>query len=1087
MCPSNKSKSKKTKSKSESFNTKKLNSDIPQAIQSSAETLLDEIAINNPQLSELQAARLQEIEDTESAKLLAQENIKYTDSSPPQTYVDAEKQEITALGEGNCLLNAFILAAKDAIAHGELDENQKDNLATNKKKTDENQKDNLATNKKKTEARDNWVKFFTSNNIQTNSGSTSNPWTWNKIKQYFAQHITGQQKESLQRQLSPLLRSYLFNKESPYTSGFKMLFYTPLSSEFERYLEGKEASSASSTDTFIGFQPLTDFFQHLKNNVAPEKRQRTLRTQWNNKLHQEYLTYLGTVGTPLGATELQFLGEVFGFDCHYSTKGDSRKTSLNTAYGRLVSVAQMSESSIQTLKSYGIILEQDGTYFFQKIPDENTLLEMLGPVSDLVDPADKLTIDTCKTIEDFKQLIESFEEITINALQQRNILQKNKEIFSDHTDDILALRLQQIPERDIILRDYHTQYIAIPAIELIYYPGQNPSSAHWNTGNRYGTLVEIDHKPSSANAAHDESSDEPKGRDKNKLNKKSSNYELTKLGYLCTVTISNLNNFTSKFVWDKIPMFAVITGKNGIGKTQLFNAILMGFENCIDNQRHSVKLFFNLRYATVVKLSSSSSPQIFAVSSTDDLRRNTHEKSTQIHTQNLDDQFKDLKNYDVARRFNNTYELKYRDLEATYKKVVSIAEKNPPPITDNQDYYFAFYEKVKKLFEDEMGRHISTYGDLKKYAFYLMENFSLEVLNNYLKSCGFKYIISDQCFDKSSKKFTRFVLRKPGSNIDVDNGHLSPGEKLELLTLLWSFEMSTYKSDASGNGAVLLLDEPDSHLHPELTQSVIQIIQERLVKQQGIQVIMTTHSPTTVSLVPKECLYIMSAPEDSNVVTIKPAQSKQQAIQLLTASFVYVNEPFAVIFVEGEKDKSFYTVVTRLLGHTRKVNMQIVFKVHGLGDNHDLSNCSIIEALIEKMTRAEKPESLSQGEQQPLSQFVFGLIDGDNKKKPVLINLKALKRYSVENYIFDPINVFLCLYFIREECKNDPAFELSLKKCLESFETLFKLPKSNTASLVELMYPRHLQFIIDIFSLMLKEKLNEAFRFINTGFLKCMD
>jgi AAA15 family ATPase/GTPase len=56
----------------------------------------------------------------------------------------------------------------------------------------------------------------------------------------------------------------------------------------------------------------------------------------------------------------------------------------------------------------------------------------------------------------------------------------------------------------------------------------------------------------------------------------------------------------------------------------------------------------------------------------------------------------------------------------------------------------------------------------------------------------------------------------------------------------YRFEISTYKSDSLGPGAVLLLDEPDSHLHPELAQNVIQTIQERLVKQLGIQVIMTT-------------------------------------------------------------------------------------------------------------------------------------------------------------------------------------------------------------------------------------------------------
>jgi hypothetical protein len=72
-----------------------------------------------------------------------------------------------------------------------------------------------------------------------------------------------------------------------------------------------------------------------------------------------------------------------------------------------------------------------------------------------------------------------------------------------------------------------------------------------------------------------------------------------------------------------------------------------------------------------------------------------------------------------------------------------------------------------------MGRHISTYGDLQKYAQYLIENFPLEALNIHLQSSGFKYIISEQCFDKNPKKYNRLAFKRPGNNNIIDHDWLS--------------------------------------------------------------------------------------------------------------------------------------------------------------------------------------------------------------------------------------------------------------------------------------------------------------------------
>jgi hypothetical protein len=156
MRPSKNSKSKKIKSVSSKNILPSIQS---QGNQTSEKQLIDEAWKNNPDLSELQAERLQEIEDAKSAKILAQDNIKNSEGSLQQESVSAIQQVITALGGGNCLLNAFILAAKDAIAHDELDENKNENDSTKNKKA---------------QARNNWIEFFNSNNILGNSQHAEN-------------------------------------------------------------------------------------------------------------------------------------------------------------------------------------------------------------------------------------------------------------------------------------------------------------------------------------------------------------------------------------------------------------------------------------------------------------------------------------------------------------------------------------------------------------------------------------------------------------------------------------------------------------------------------------------------------------------------------------------------------------------------------------------------------------------------------------------------------------------------------------------------------------------------------------------------
>ena len=68
---------------------------------------------------------------------------------------------------------------------------------------------------------------------------------------------------------------------------------------------------------------------------------------------------------------------------------------------------------------------------------------------------------------------------------------------------------------------------------------------------------------------------------------------------------------------------------------------------------------------------------------------------------------------------------------------------------------------------------------------------------------------------------------------------------------------------------IVLLDEPDAHMHPRLIKKFIDLILfSDVFDYLNIQLIMTTHNPLTLSFVPIENVFIVSNE------SVQPAQSK---------------------------------------------------------------------------------------------------------------------------------------------------------------------------------------------------------------------
>lgn len=223
---------------------------------------------------------------------------------------------------------------------------------------------------------------------------------------------------------------------------------------------------------------------------------------------------------------------------------------------------------------------------------------------------------------------------------------------------------------------------------------------------------------------------------------------------------------------------------------------------------------------------------------------------------------------------------------------------------------------------------------------------------------------------------------------------LSSGERV-----LMSFALCLYyardRRQIVDYPQILLFDEIDAPLHPSMTQSLLSTIQEVLVKRHGIRVILTTHSPSTVALSPEESLYAMYKTDRGRM----QKSTKDQALAILTTgvptlSIDYENR--RQVFVESHYDAQFYERLYEKLKAHLIPEVSLNFIASGAGGQ---GSCGQVRDVVNQLQRAG-------------SRTVYGIIDWDltNSGNERIKVLGQGNRYSIENYILDPVLVAAFLF-----------------------------------------------------------------------------
>ncbi len=148
--------------------------------------------------------------------------------------------------------------------------------------------------------------------------------------------------------------------------------------------------------------------------------------------------------------------------------------------------------------------------------------------------------------------------------------------------------------------------------------------------------------------------------------------------------------------------------------------------------------------------------------------------------------------------------------------------------------------------------------------------------------------------------------RTPRLQLDFTN--LSSGERV-----LMALVASIYKSTSDNHFPdILLLDEVDASLHPSMMQNMLGVIQNIFLNN-GIKVVLVSHSPSTIALSPEESIFVMNKSGENRI----EKRSKKEALSILTEGFATLNdiEPalsvnynlsktdLPILFTEGITDK----------------------------------------------------------------------------------------------------------------------------------------------------------------------------------------
>lgn len=155
-------------------------------------------------------------------------------------------------------------------------------------------------------------------------------------------------------------------------------------------------------------------------------------------------------------------------------------------------------------------------------------------------------------------------------------------------------------------------------------------------------------------------------------------------------------------------------------------------------------------------------------------------------------------------------------------------------------------------------------------------------------------------------------------NSEYHDGSLSRALDLVVSGTGFQQALQIFSGVLSQGSSIVLMDEPDAHLHARLQVELMRVFED-LAREQGIQFVLATHSPHLLAAAPEGSLRAMvdgrahsfaQTPEQMDVLDTLGAFDRMEVVQLLRTK--------AVVFVENRDDKEILELFAKKLWGEKK-------------------------------------------------------------------------------------------------------------------------------------------------------------------------
>ncbi len=492
----------------------------------------------------------------------------------------------------------------------------------------------------------------------------------------------------------------------------------------------------------------------------------------------------------------------------------------------------------------------------------------------------------------------------------------------------------------------------------------------------------------------------------------------------------------------ELPDFCVLTGKNGSGKSHLFEAMANRNTTVITVDEKQVNI---VQYIAFNGLNPNVGADCNYRNLLDEQKnlwnsiRSYLENHRGVTPTEQDFQREIRQNYGLfLPQAKELYKRVNGDLQAITEELVNEYFAIRPQ--DEHSFFSSQFASIFKLYANRLEKNVYNAFRNKEHGLHLpvltKEDFEKKygpkpwvLINEMMAGAGLSYRVNNPEGQERDDDF-HLQLSDVDRNIEVQVKDLSTGERV-----LMSLALAIYNTNEdSMRPDILLLDEPDAALHPEFSKVLLKSINESIVQKAGVKVVISTHSPTTVALSEESWLYQMEYGQYPHKVT------KKQALNILLKDL----EPLRVsvenrrqVFVESRNDVGYYENIFPLLPKNGVIVPQFLPACTKIG-----SNCQDVIEIVKALH--------DRG-----NDLVYGIIDYDNhnSNEDNIFVLGEGNRYAIDNYVLDPLYVALLL--IRDKKDTFEDVEQNIK-----FSSLHNAPDALLQGIINSVFPANVNFRI---------------------------